>query len=79
MSGRTLQRKLDAEGVVFADLVEIFRRELALSLLRDEKVALADISYRLGYSEPRAFIRAFKAWEGRTPAELRGGDRSAAR
>lgn len=72
MSGRTLQRKLDAEGVIFAELVEQHRRELALNLLRDPKVSLSDISYRLGYSEPRAFIRAFKAWEGRTPGEFRG-------
>ena len=72
MSGRTLQRKLEAEGVVFADLVEVHRRELALNLVRDPKGALADISHRLGYSETSAFIRAFKAWEGRTPGEVRG-------
>jgi AraC-like DNA-binding protein len=71
MSGRTLQRKLEAEGTVFADLVEQHRRELALNLVRDPRVALADIAYRLGYSEPRAFIRAFKAWEGRTPGDVR--------
>jgi AraC-like DNA-binding protein len=71
MSGRTLQRKLEAEGVVFAELVELHRRELALNLVRDPKVPLADISHRLGYSETSAFIRAFKAWEGRTPGEVR--------
>jgi AraC-like DNA-binding protein len=72
MSGRTLQRKLEAEGVVFAELVELHRRELALNLVRDPKVALGEISHRLGYSDTSAFIRAFKAWEGRTPGELRG-------
>lgn len=75
MSGRTLQRRLEAEGVVFAELVEQHRRELALNLARDEKVALSDIAYRLGYSEPRAFIRAFKAWEGRTPGDVRSAAR----
>jgi AraC-like DNA-binding protein len=72
MSGRTLQRKLEAEGVVFAELVELHRRELALNLVRNPRVPLAEISHRLGYSDPSAFIRAFKAWEGRTPGEVRG-------
>jgi AraC-like DNA-binding protein len=71
MSGRTLQRRLKDEGVVFAELVEQYRREWALNLVRDPKVPLNEISYKLGYSEPRAFIRAFKAWEGHTPGELR--------
>jgi AraC-like DNA-binding protein len=39
--------------------------------LADEKVAIAEIAYLLGFSEPSAFHRAFKRWTGRTPAEAR--------
>jgi AraC-like DNA-binding protein len=32
---------------------------------------IADISAALGFTEPSAFTRAFKAWSGATPARWR--------
>ncbi|HVU52194.1 MAG TPA: AraC family transcriptional regulator [Polyangia bacterium] len=71
MSERSLQRRLADEGVTFDALLDELRRELALRYLADEKVAIAEIAYLLGYSEPSAFHRAFKRWTGTTPAEAR--------
>ncbi|MFO0745589.1 MAG: AraC family transcriptional regulator [Myxococcota bacterium] len=71
MSERSLQRRLKDEGVSFDGLVEGLRRELALSYLADPKVAISEVAYLLGYSEPSAFHRAFKRWTGTTPGEVR--------
>lgn len=71
MSERTLQRKLEAEGVTFDALLDDERRALALRYLGDRKLAVGEIAYLLGYSEPSPFHRAFKRWTGLTPAEAR--------
>src|SRR3954454_12559259 len=71
MSERSLQRRLADEGVTFDAVLDELRRELAVRYLADEKVAIAEIAYLLGYSEPSAFHRAFKRWTGTTPAEAR--------
>ena len=71
MSERTLQRRLADEGLTFDALLEDLRRELAVRYLQDRKVAIAQIAYLLGYSEPSAFHRAFKRWTGKTPLEMR--------
>jgi len=73
MSERSLQRRLAAEGLGFDPLLDDLRRELALRYLADEKLAIAEVAYLLGYSEPSAFHRAFKRWTGATPAEARRG------
>jgi AraC-like DNA-binding protein len=71
MSERTLQRKLAAEGTTFDALVDRLREELARRYLTDERLAIAEVAFLLGYSEPSAFHRAFKRWTGTTPGELR--------
>jgi len=68
---RTLQRRLAAEGVSFQELVDATRRETAERLLADASLAVAEIAYLLGFSEPSAFHRAFKRWVGLTPHEFR--------
>lgn len=71
MSERTLQRRLADEGLTFDDLVEQQRKQLALQYLSDPKLAVSEVAYLLGYSEPSAFHRAFKRWTGMTPKEMR--------
>lgn len=70
-SERTLQRKLADEGVSFDALLDELRRDLALRYLADPKIAVAEVAYLLGYSEPSPFHRAFKRWTGKTPTEAR--------
>ncbi|PTL85703.1 AraC family transcriptional regulator [Vitiosangium sp. GDMCC 1.1324] len=71
ISTRTLQRRLGEEGSSFQELVDTLRRELALRHLADERTAIAEVAFLLGFSEPRAFHRAFKRWTGQTPGEYR--------
>jgi len=66
LTGRSLQRRLDDEGTTFNKLREQVRRELAQRYL-DDGLAIAEISFLLGFSEPSAFFRAFKRWTGETP------------
>lgn len=70
-SERSLQRHLADEGLSFDALLEELRRELALRYLADRSLAIAEVAYLLGYSEPSAFHRAFKRWTGTTPSEAR--------
>lgn len=68
---RTLQRRLAAEGTSFQRVVDETRREAAERLLAGRSLALSEIAYLLGFSEPSAFHRAFKRWAGSTPLEFR--------
>lgn len=70
-SERSLQRQLAVEGTRFAELVDGVRRNLARAYLADQRLALGEIAYLLGYAEPSPFHRAFKRWTGMTPAEAR--------
>lgn len=71
LSERSLQRRLDAEGTRFADLLDEVRRELALRYIADQRLALGEVAYLLGFAEPSPFHRAFKRWTGTTPAAAR--------
>jgi AraC-like DNA-binding protein len=68
---RTLSRSLATEGTSFRAILESVRSETAAALLHDRSVAIAEISYFLGYSEPAAFHRSFKRWTGKTPLAYR--------
>lgn len=70
-SARTLQRQLQAHGLSYQQLLDEARREAALQHLRASSLAISEIAYLLGYSEPSAFHRAFRRWTGRAPSELR--------
>ncbi|WP_186001815.1 AraC family transcriptional regulator [Corallococcus sp. Z5C101001] len=72
MSERSLQRRLAQEGASFDGLLDDLRRELASRHLADPRIAIAEVAYLLGYSEPSAFHRAFRRWTGMTPSEARG-------
>ena len=71
VSDRTLTRRLAAEGTSFLELLDEVRNEVALQLLGRRDVSLAEIAFLLGFSEPRAFHRAFRRWNGRTPGAVR--------
>jgi AraC-like DNA-binding protein len=70
MSPRTLQRRLGASSTRLSDVVDRARRDRALADLRAGATA-AEITYALGFSETRAFFRAFRRWTGTTPEAWR--------
>jgi AraC-like DNA-binding protein len=71
MSERSLQRRLADDATSFDALLDEVRRALALRYLAEPKIAVAEVAYLLGYSEPSPFHRAFKRWTGMTPNEAR--------
>jgi AraC-like DNA-binding protein len=70
-SVRTLQRRLRDVGVNYSDLQNDVRKTLALNLLENETLALAEIAFSLGYSEVSAFNHAFRRWVGQSPGDYR--------
>ncbi|WP_016921615.1 AraC family transcriptional regulator [Methylocystis parvus] len=70
ISVRTLSRRLADEDATFSELAQAIRFEIAQRMLRAGK-SLSDIAGALGYSDPTAFIRAFKQFAGMTPARWR--------
>jgi AraC-like DNA-binding protein len=71
VGGRTLQRRLAAEGRSFRAVVDDARRELAKQYLADRSQSLANIALLLGFSEQAAFQRAFVRWTGVTLGRFR--------
>lgn len=73
VSARTLQRRLREGGTSYSAVLEELRREFAGDLLADKKLAVSDVAFLLGYSEPSAFQRAFRRWRGLSPGRFRTG------
>jgi AraC-like DNA-binding protein len=71
MGARTLQRSLSSEGASHRQIVEQVRHEFALHYLAETRVPIKEVASLLGYSELRAFYRAFERWTGLPPAAYR--------
>lgn len=71
LSGRTLQRRLSDLGTSFQAVLDDVRFDLARAYLRDARLDITQVAYLLGYSELRAFDRAFKRWANITPRDWR--------
>jgi AraC-like DNA-binding protein len=70
-SVRTLQRRLSARGLSYSDLLGQVRKTLALNLLENPSLGIAQIAYCLGYSEVSTFNHAFRRWVGQAPRDYR--------
>jgi AraC-like DNA-binding protein len=71
MAPWTVRRKLVDEGVTFQQVLNITRRDLAVSYVKDTGFTLGEIAYLLGFGSPTAFQRAFKRWMGVAPGSYR--------
>jgi AraC-like DNA-binding protein len=71
LSARTLQKRLTAEGLRFAEIVETQRLAMAKQALRAGAESLDEVALSLGYSDQTCFGRAFKRWTGVTPQAFR--------
>ncbi|MBA3510394.1 AraC family transcriptional regulator [Sphingomonas sp.] len=71
MSRQTLYRRLKAEGTTFEEVLDAKRRQLAIRYLRLDRSSVKAAAYKLGFSDPAAFSRAFKRWTGIRPSSFR--------
>ena len=59
------------EGTSHQDLLDEVRSELSRRYLQEPELAICEVAYLLGFSEPSAFHRAFRRWTGVTPKAFR--------
>ena len=71
MSERNLTRQLGREGTSYTQLLARVQEERAKNFLRNRALTVSEIGYRLGYTEPAAFTRAFTRWVGISPLKWR--------
>lgn len=71
MGERTLQRRLTDEGTTFRQLLNDTRHELVRQYLGDASIEITEAAFLVGFEDPNSFYRAFRSWEGQTPAEWR--------
>lgn len=72
LSVATLRRRLDEAGTGFRALKADALNAQAMRLLA-LRHASADVAEALGFADGRSFARAFKAWNGVSPARFRAG------
>jgi AraC-like DNA-binding protein len=71
LSPATLRRRLHAEGQNLGAIRDELRSVASQRLLRDTAMTVAAIAAEMGYSEPSAFVRAFRHWTGTNPGAFR--------
>jgi AraC-like DNA-binding protein len=71
MGTATLRRRLEDEGTTFSEIVDDLRRELAERHLNEPSPTVSEIAFLLGFSDVRAFAKAFRRWTGQAPTEYR--------
>lgn len=72
LSERSLQRRITEEGASFRGLLDEIRREMGRQLLANDQNGVDEIAFLLGFQDTSSFYRAFRSWEGVTPAQWRG-------
>jgi len=68
---RTLQRRLEAEGTAFSDIVDAVRRDQARRWLTESEVPLAHVADILGLADQAVLCRNCARWFGRSPSVIR--------
>jgi AraC-like DNA-binding protein len=71
LSARTLHRQLKEEGASLQALKDEVRRERAQELLWRTARPVKQVAAAVGFRNEKSFIRAFRGWTGRSPAEFR--------
>ena len=71
ITSRTLRNRLKKQGTSYREIVHILREQIAKKQLGHERLSVSKIAEQVGYSDARAFRRAFKQWTGMTPEMFR--------
>lgn len=67
ISRRSLQRRLEQDGLAFEVLLQRRLARKAQYLLSQKVMTIVEIAQALGYSDQAHFNRAFKSWTGMSP------------
>jgi AraC-like DNA-binding protein len=70
MSVRSLQRRLDEESRTFREVLEEVQLSSALQHFERGAQSVAEVAYKVGFSDQNAFSRAFKRMTGKSPSEV---------
>lgn len=73
VSERTLRRRLGDQAEGYRELRDTALCDRARDLLENSTMPVAQVAQFLGYSDARAFRRAFQRWSGLLPTEYRLG------
>jgi len=68
---RTFNRRLEAYGLTFQQVLDDVRHEVGRQLLRDTELSVVEVACTLGYEEAANFSRAFRRWSGVYPGAWR--------
>jgi len=71
MHSRSLNRRLNASGTSFQQLLDEIRYEFARQMLDDSTLEVGEIAGLLDYAASGVFTRAFRRWSGMTPVAWR--------
>lgn len=71
LSKRTLQRRLQQQGISFAELRDKVRFHYAIDFLVRQQVSIDRISSTLDFSDRTSFTNAFKRWTALSPSTFR--------
>lgn len=71
LSERTLQRRITEEGASYRSLLDEIRRDIGRQLLANTGNGIDEVAFLLGFQDTSSFYRAFRSWEGVTPAQWR--------
>ncbi len=73
VSPQTLRRRLKQENSSFQEIKDYMRRDVAIYYLGRQELSINEIAFKVGFTEPSTFHRAFKKWTGLTPGAYREG------
>ncbi len=71
MSRSCLYRKLRSHHTSYQSLINNFKQDQAISLLKHTSLTIPEIAETIGFSDASSFRRAFKSWTGYQPSTLR--------
>jgi AraC-like DNA-binding protein len=71
MSGRSLRRRLHAEGTSWDEIAKRVASSKAKQILTTSQLTIQQVAFALGFQSASAFHRAFKRWTGMTPLAYR--------
>ena len=71
LSVRSLRRRLAAEGVSYTSVANDACAHVAKQYLVNQRCSIQETAVEMGFSDPRAFHRAFRRWTGVTPDAFR--------